>query len=217
MGQESDAIKDKIPNTASHEIVYYGMNGDLKNCVTPEIVTLQRTIIGLCFFAIMFNLIQFFFDTLGVNKKCLNAIRQHALGNILGVLLCVVIIGVSYLVSNLLEKEQRRLLKQKHDSSAQQSHHIEVKFELSYYLVTLSGLLAIIAAASNLLKKPQHYYIDTNDSFWSEDVDSTPIDEEMSSSATTSPNWHSNSAHSMNLSIPTPQSSSMPPPPPYTP
>lgn len=217
---ESETAKDKSSSTQSHEIIYYGMNGDLKNCVTPEIVTLQRTIIGLSFFAIMFNMIQFFFDTLGVNKKWLNAIRQHALGNILGVLICVVIIGVSYLVSNLLEKEQRRLIKEKHDSALEQSHHIEVKFELSYYLVTLSGLLAIIAAASNLLKRPQNYYIEASDSFWSEDIDanSTPIDDEIPSSVATSPNWHSNgTTHTMNLTIPSPQSSSMPPPPPYSP
>jgi hypothetical protein len=208
VNSESDPLKETTTTLSSHEMVYYGVNGDLKNCVTPEIVTLQRTIIGLCFFAIMFNLIQFFMDTMGSDKKWVNAIRQHALGNILGVLLCVVIIGVSYLVSNLLEKEQRRLIKVK--QSTQESHHIEVKFELSYYLVTLSGLLAIIAAASNLLKRPHHYYIDASDSFWNEDIDasSSPFDDEMTSSATTSPIWNPNSTHSMSLTIP---------PPPYSP
>ncbi|CAG2177529.1 unnamed protein product, partial [Oppiella nova] len=172
---DSDGVGHQV--LTGETMLLYGVNGDLKNCVTPEIVTLQRLIIGLSFFAIMFNLIQFFFDTLGVRKKWLNAVRSHALGNILGVLLCVVIVGVAYLVSTLLEKQQHRLLKEQHraagaaaapvspDAMAANSH-VEVKFELSYYLVTFSGLLAIIAAASNLLRRPQHYYIDATDAFW---------------------------------------------------
>ena len=208
--------KETKSHITTEDILLYGMNGELKNCVTPEIVTLQRTIIGLCFFAIMFNLIQFFFDTLGVHTKWLNAVRSHALGNILSVLLCVVIVGVSYLVSDLLEKEQRRLMKQMggEQSSNPDSHHIEVKFELSYYLVTFSGLLAIIAAAANLLRRPQYYYIDASDAFWTED-----IDEELTSSTTGSPNWQSLTTSRSPLFIPPPPppSISLPPPPPYAP
>ena len=214
--RETDTKEVKTHLTAE-EMLLYGLNSDLKNCVTPEIVTLQRTIIGLCFFAIMFNLIQFFFDTLGVHTKWLNAVRSHALGNILSVLLCVVIVGVSYLVSDLLEKEQRRLLKQTLKNSNPDSHHVEVKFELSYYLVTFSGLLAIIAAASNLLRRPQHYLIDASDSFWTDD-----IDEELNSSATASPNWQSLNTSRSPLFLPPPPppshpSITLPPPPPYSP
>ncbi|CAG2103552.1 unnamed protein product [Medioppia subpectinata] len=240
----------------SENIILYGLNGDLKNCVTPEIVTLQRLIIGLCFFAIMFNLIQFFFDTLGVHKKWLNAIRAHALGNILGVLLCVVIVGVSYLVSTLLEKQQHRLLKeqQQHNTAAASGiilsagsaaaslptpggpdtavNHVEVKFELSYYLVTFSGLLAIIAAASNLLRRPQHYYIDATDAFWTDDLDDELVTSPSATSAATtvSPTHHSwqpfpTSASRSLMTFPSvgqpppphPSVSPLPPPPPYTP
>lgn len=213
--REPDTKEPKDTHLSAEEILLYGLNGELKNCVTPEIVTLQRTIIGLCFFAIMFNLIQFFFDTLGVHTKWLNAVRSHALGNILSVLLCVVIVGVSYLVSDLLEKEQRRLLKQ--SAKASESHHIEVKFELSYYLVTFSGLLAIIAAASNLLRRPQQFYIDATDSFWTDD-----IDEELNSSVTASPNWQSLNSTRSPLFLPPPPPphpsiSTLPPPPPYSP
>ncbi|XP_054167077.1 uncharacterized protein LOC128964493 [Oppia nitens] len=238
----------------------YDMNGGetFRNCLTPEIVALQRLIIGLCFFAIIFNLIQFFFDTLGVNRKWLNAVRSHALGNIVGVLLCAIIVGVAYLVSTLLEKEQYRLMMtimkdQKHhklSSSLSSSdgipvvvlptirtigtggssqepvgqHHIEVKFELSYYLVTFSGLLAIIAAASNLLRRPQHYYIETSDAFWTDDIDEDFITSTGTSSSISTAvpnNWHPyHTSRPLMYPMPTPAthpSVSLPPPPPYTP
>ena len=218
----SSSEKSRKPVKLNSNELIYGLNNinnnlnndPNKNCITDEIVVLQRTIIALCFFAIIVNLIQFFMDTMGTSKKWANTMRQHAIGNIIGVLLCVVIIGVAYLVSNLLEKEQDKMIaKQKRTP---QTYHVDVKFELSYYLVTLSGLLAILAAACNLLKKSTHYQIDHNDmTFWSDDIDSNiQSNDDISSSPVHSPLWNLTSPHSFSANQ-TP--SSLPPPPPYTP
>lgn len=171
------------------------------NCVTPEIVSLQRLIILLCFFAIIVNLVQFFLDTLGTSKKWVNSFRSHAVGSIIGVIMAIMIIGISYLISNLLEKEQKT-----GSSSNAAYHHVEVRFELSYYLVTLSGLIGLVASSCNLLRKPRNFYLSPIDLAWMEsNGDQTaPFDDNNISSIWTQP----------------PTVSSIvagPPPPPYTP
>lgn len=142
----------------SQQLDSLGVNSDLKQCVTPEIIAMQRTIIALCFLAIVANLIQFFLDTLGTSRKWVNAVRTHAVGSIVGVIFVIIIIGVSYHVSSLLEKEQ-----EKGASPDGPSNHVEVRFELSYYLITLAGLIGLLAASCNLLRKPSHFYFSPSD------------------------------------------------------
>lgn len=181
---------------------------DPKHCdvITNDVIALQRCIIALCFSAIIVNLIQFFLDTLGTSKKWLATFRSHAIGNILGVLLTIVIIGISYVVSSSLEKNQLRLARLDDPPASleqvqPQPRHIEVRFELSYYLVTLAGMLGLIASACNLLRRPHSYYFTRIDVSEHPEL-STPLDDN---------NLESMWSHASGLGLPPI------PPPPYSP
>ena len=151
-------------------VTVYGLTPDFKGCATSQIITLKRSIICLCFLAIMCNLIQFFMDTMGTRQKWVNSMRIHAVGNIISVILCVFIIGLCYFVSILYERVQVHQLfsklpnvilkggnSNKIDFYIQQ---IQVKFELSYYLVTLAGFLSILASAANLFRRPRQIFME---------------------------------------------------------
>ncbi|OTF76020.1 hypothetical protein BLA29_002392, partial [Euroglyphus maynei] len=177
-------------------VTIYGLTPDFKTCANAQILALKRTIIGLCFLAIMCTLVQFFMDTMGTGRrKWLNSMRQFSVGNIVCVLLCVLIIGLCYFISVLYERVQlQQLFNSKTTMSQQQPnavwiksrminratvttttasggvggqpldyltiHQIEVKFELSYYLVTLAGFLSILASAANLFRRPRQIFIE---------------------------------------------------------
>lgn len=126
--------------------IYHGYNDDMKNCVTPAIANLMRTIIAFCFIAILSTLLQFFFDTIGVMNKWLKIIRRNSLCNILTVLLCVIIIGLCFYISTLMEQQQRAV-------KITSTTKVEVKFDISYFLITGAGAVAILATAANLLKQ----------------------------------------------------------------
>lgn len=140
-----------------------------KTCSYNEILPLQRTIILLCLIAILANLAQFFLDTLGTNKKWLNIIRIHAVGSIFGVICSIFIIGICYIIATLIEANEKTSFNfiSNHpsvDSSVpgesfanETASHIEVRFELSYYMITLAGLIGLFASACNLLKYSSIY------------------------------------------------------------
>lgn len=143
-----------------------------KSCSFNEILPLQRTIVLLCLIAILANLAQFFLDTLGTNKKWLNVIRVHAVGSIFGVICSIFIIGICYIIATLIETNEKTSLafivshttndgNLNGDSVNGDSttSHIEVRFELSYYMITLAGLIGLFASACNLLKYSSFYLL----------------------------------------------------------
>lgn len=135
-------------NDLSHppSFVYYGLNEEMRDCVTPTIVSLQRVLIVLCFLAILSSLLQFFMDALGIMYKWLRVIRRNALCSILTVILCLGVIGICYYVSTLME-EQQEATKPNHTS------RVEVRFSVSYHLVAAAGAAAVLAAGANLLRR----------------------------------------------------------------
>ncbi|XP_055929782.1 transmembrane protein 127-like isoform X2 [Argiope bruennichi] len=70
-------------NISYSKLAYYGLNEDMKDCLTPEIVAVQRIIIGLCFITIFFSFSQFYFDISGVKNNSLKCTRRCGLGSIL--------------------------------------------------------------------------------------------------------------------------------------
>jgi len=252
-------------STESSSAIDYGIASGYKfGCATPQILTLKRTIVGVCFLAIMCSLIQFFMDIMGTKKKWANYMRIHAVGSILTVLLCVLIIGLCYFVSILYERAQLYQLFRKWRSTQNglfikqfngkpyqvEKRHLdilnvrEVKFELSYYLVTLAGFLSILAAAVNLFRKPRQIFIERishtrhrNQPIGDESslLNSDSLSNESSSyfpfyhpnSWMVNPTWNSiygidpansnrSSDRQTNLAF-APQVASCPPPPPYSP
>lgn len=59
---------------------------------------------------------------------------------------CVTVIGLCYYVSTLIA-EQQELTK------INRGTRIEVKFDVSFYLITAAGSVAVLASAANLLKR----------------------------------------------------------------
>lgn len=186
------------------------------SCITPEIGHLRRTIIILCFSSLLLNLFQFFLDTLGTKRKILEHMRRHALANLIGVVSCIFTLGFAYLVADLLEKEQRRRVNKAHFLNWNNEHppNVEIHFEISYYLISLAGLLGLIAAACNLLAKPKPYFFSSSLYF------SPPYDSEANNllEETISPRWQSPPPPPPTLSAMVPPNSmTLPPPPPYSP
>lgn len=129
-----------------------------KACSFSDIVPLQRGIIIFSLMAIVADLVQFFLDTLGTSKKWLDSVRVYALGSIFGVIFTIFIIGISYMIATIIEVNEKSLISAATKEPIEISH-LEVRFELSYYLVTLSGLIGLLAAACNLLRKPTMYFL----------------------------------------------------------
>lgn len=127
----------------------------------------------------MCTLVQFFMDIMGTRRKWVNSMRVYAIGNIICVLLCVLVIGLCYFISVMYERVQLQQLFNKVPGSGHPRiknhmisrsftnqldyltiHQIEVKFDLSYYLVTLAGFLSILASAANLFRRPRQIFIE---------------------------------------------------------
>lgn len=167
----------------------------VNECLSPDVLSLQRLIIILCVFVIFSSLIQLLLDLIGTTNKYMNLLREHAIFNIIAVIICIMIIGISYLLSNLLTKEQihkhatlnSQYNHQFYHSSDHSSDHlfysnsnkpinlvdyfnlnkndgkIEVRLEISYYLVIFSGVFSIVASLVNLFNKPNLYLINISD------------------------------------------------------
>lgn len=126
--------------------VYYGLNEEMKDCVTPTIVSLQRVLIVLCFLAILSSLLQFFMDALGVMYKWLRVIRRNAFCSVLTVVLCLGVVGTCYCVATLMEEQQEA-------TKPSRASRVQVRFSVSYHLVAAAGAVAILAAGANLLRR----------------------------------------------------------------
>ena len=183
------------------------------SCLTPEIADLQKAIIILCFSSLLLNLFQFFLDTLGTRRKYLELMRRHALANLLSVVSCIFTLGIAYLVADLLEREQRRRVNRTHFLSAISDHpsNVEIHFEISFYLISLAGLLGLIAAACNLLAKPDPYFFSSSLHF------SSPHDSEANNllGETISTRWQSPPPATLSSLVPS--TMNPPHPPPYSP
>ncbi|XP_067126468.1 transmembrane protein 127-like [Centruroides vittatus] len=141
-----ESVKSTKMKDSDMYFIYHGYNDEMKYCVTPAIVNVIRTVIALCFIAILTTLVQFFFDTIGVRNKWLKTIRRNSLFNILTVLLCVVVIGLCFYISTLMEQQQK-------STKINATTKVEIKFDVSYFLVSGAGAMAILAAAANLLRR----------------------------------------------------------------
>ena len=180
-----------------------------KTCSFSEILSLQRGIIVFTLLAIACNLLQFFLDTLGTSKRWLDAIRVHALGSIFGVVFTITIIGISYMIATMIEMNEKSLMTASAKDASDVSH-LEVRFELSYYLITLSGLIGLLAAACNLLRKPTLYFLASDVAGRSPLINVHPAPRVGSfSDELLSPIWTGGSV--------SPLVSPLPPPPPYSP
>lgn len=144
---ESSVISLDGSKSHSPSLVYITSdNMAMSNCVTPKIVGLMKTNIVLCLGAIACSLVQFLWDSLGLRSKKALMLRRSAVGSTTTVILCVASIGICYYTSTLMEFQQNQ-------TRSNLGTRTEIKFDISYYLITAAGAFAILTAASNLLKQ----------------------------------------------------------------
>ncbi|GFU00706.1 transmembrane protein 127 [Nephila pilipes] len=185
-------------NVSYSKLAYYKLHQDVKNCLTREIIRTQRVIIGLCFLTIFFSSCQFYFDVAGVKKNSLKCTRRCGVGSILSVITVVIIIGLSYYVSDQIEHQQEM-------TKLYPATRVEVTFGVSYYLIATAGVAAVLAAASNLFKC-DHLSGNVDVSML---LDDNQEEETFSLALPHSQSW----SHGHEPS----DISNLPPPPPYTP
>ena len=134
----------------------------LNACIPAQVLSLQRLIITLCFCVLLLNLIQLMLDSVSIKNRHLDLLRRAAIFPIAGVIICVLIIALSYLISSILADDQlqRQLQRDRYAglddprmSTGDESQRVEINFELSYYLISLAGLLGLVAAALNLFSR----------------------------------------------------------------
>lgn len=182
----SSALGPNISMTPT--TIIYGLRTDYKGCATSRIQAFKRLIIAIALCAILCTLIQLFLDMVGTKQRHLKSIRAYALGNIVTVLSCIVILALCYFVTILYERVQLHhlLAKLHHEQTNENSelgeqlpkpqpnfgsthdfdylayHGVLIRFEVSYYLITFAGLLSVFAAASHLFRKPRFVFVDQN-------------------------------------------------------
>jgi len=123
---------------------------ELLDCVTPRTVQVLQSIIALCFIGMMFTLVAFCLDVTGPTSQLLKVLRRNAVFNILTVVVCVTVNGFSFLVTQLIDRLQ--------NETKSATSKVEVRFDVSFYLVAAAGALSVIAAACNLLRRYRNPY-----------------------------------------------------------
>lgn len=185
---DESSILQFYKNLADH----YQSN-NVNECLSPDVLSLQRLIIILCVFAILSSLIQLLLDLITTSNKYIILLQQNAIFNIISVIILIMVLACSYLLSNLLTKEQVH----KHAALNSQYNHqfyhptdhyhsagsanrkppitlvdyfnlnksegkIEVRLEISFYLVSFAMVFSVIASLVNLFHKPNFYLININ-------------------------------------------------------
>lgn len=132
--------------TSQMPVVYHSYDDKFVNCVTPTIVSLLRLVIAFLFLGIATSSFAFFMDTWGVSHRILKTLRRNAVGTIFTVLFCVTIIGICYFLSTLISHQQELTRMNK-------GAKVEVKFDVSFFLLTAAGSVAVLATAANVLRR----------------------------------------------------------------
>lgn len=188
---DESSILQFYKNLADHY-----QNNNVNECLSPDVLSLQHLIIILCVFAILSSLIQLLLDLIPTSNKYIILLQQNAIFNIICVVILIMVLACSYLLSNLLAKEQVH----KHAALNSQYNHqfyhpndhyhsgvvgagganrkpitlvdyfnlnksegkIEVRLEISYYLVCFAMVFSVVASLVNLFNKPNLYLININ-------------------------------------------------------
>lgn len=121
-------------------------NDKMENCVNYRAVFLMKTLIAFCFLAIVSSLSAFILDLTGPQNRIIKMTRRNAIPSIITVILTVIINIFCYWLTTEVELLQN-------DTKMFVGSKVVVDFDISFYLVTASGGLSIIATAFNCLRR----------------------------------------------------------------
>ncbi|CAG4930937.1 unnamed protein product [Colias eurytheme] len=194
----------------------------LPPCTTPEIITLMRILILLCFMVLLCSCIGVLINITSLNSKAIKMLRRNAVPSIICVFWVIAIVGVCYYTTVVLG-----------NANSSDPNTIQVDYEYGFYTITGAGCMALLASAANLWGAPlsndedlqRRNLIDDWDGYEAHSVGPTP------SVPTLPPYTPSANYPSPNFShppfappvlgsqqyFPFDDLSALPPPPPYTP
>lgn len=162
---EFHVTEDTTYSPSTSHLIYYANGHKLKYCVTPEIVTLMRVVIGLIFVMICTSLIQMMLDITGPTGRVLKCIRKNAVAGIISVLVCVVCVGVCYYITTLIETQQEAT---KPVTGPAASARVQIKLDVGFYLLIFAGGMSVMSVGCSWLR-PAHIF---------QDGDAAPLVEE---------------------------------------
>ncbi|CAF0924586.1 unnamed protein product [Adineta steineri] len=140
------------PSAPMNDIYQFKPNDyiELIGCVDTHSILILRLMITFICLAIVLSTIGFLLDVLGPIRYGLKFIRRHAFLHILSVILCTIVLGLCFYVSELIYDIQDK-------TRVKFGKKIEVQFDIAYYLVVISNGLLLFAIACALLRKYPTY------------------------------------------------------------
>ncbi|XP_065336741.1 transmembrane protein 127-like [Cloeon dipterum] len=147
-GHFSMDANPSIPEIVSSKAVsrplisQYHSSSSVLSCVTPEVASLMRVVILLCFLALGSAFAGFLLDIWGASKPILQIVRRASLPSILTVLWVASIVGACYNLTMMLQKSITHLTP---------AFYLRVNYEYGIYTISAAGACALAATASNLL------------------------------------------------------------------
>ncbi|CAF4475210.1 unnamed protein product [Rotaria magnacalcarata] len=121
-------------------------NIELTGCVDTRSLLILRLMITLICLAVVSSTIGFILDVFGAMKYSFKFMRRYAFWYILSVFLCIIVLGLSFYVSEIIYSIQDK-------TRLKIGKKIEVQFDIAYYLVVVSNILSLFAIAFALLRK----------------------------------------------------------------
>ncbi|XP_050674844.1 transmembrane protein 127-like [Leptidea sinapis] len=120
----------------------YDLN-DLPPCTTPEVITLMRVLILLCFMVLLCSCVGVVINITSLNNRTIKMLRRNAVPSIICVFWVIAIVGVCYLTTVVLGSV-----------SGSDPNTIQVDYEYEFYTITGAGCMALLASAANLWGAP---------------------------------------------------------------
>ncbi|CAG9132714.1 hypothetical protein JYU34_017477 [Plutella xylostella] len=115
----------------------------LQPCTTPEVITLMRVLILLCFMMLLWSCIGVLINLTSLNSKAIRMIRRNAVPSVLCVFCVIAIVGVCYYTTVVLG-----------NVSNSDINTIQVDYEYGFYTITAAGAMSLLASAANLWGAP---------------------------------------------------------------
>ncbi|XP_028176192.1 transmembrane protein 127-like [Ostrinia nubilalis] len=115
----------------------------LPPCSTPEIITLMRILILLCFMVLLCSFVGIVINITSLEIRAIKTLRRNAVPSIMCVFWVIAIVGVCYYTTVVLGNENNT-----------DHNTIQVDYEYGFYTITGAGTLALLASAANLWGAP---------------------------------------------------------------
>ncbi|CAH4034078.1 transmembrane protein 127-like [Pieris brassicae] len=115
----------------------------LPPCTTPEIISLMRVLILLCFMVLICSCVGVLINITSLNKRAIRMLRRNAVPSIVCVFWVIAIVGVCYYTTVVLGNVNNS-----------DPNEIQVDYEYGFYTITGAGCTALLASAANLWGAP---------------------------------------------------------------